>query len=218
MRSLHTDIKVDLIRKNSAGSPPFDVGQLPMSRETSRPGTAGKATTNTLVDQAEGVRDDTIDKKPRPRSLNFTLSKGDLSPFKKQKPEKGSSHTRNKSADLPRSSSSASLNSIASSSSFKLFNRGAKPAVPDDFISYLQKVQKPQAVEVGKIQKLKQLLRNETVSWVDEFISDGGMIELVNLIYRIIDIEWRYVICILCQLQPNNRAERNTKTIFSIIR
>ena len=50
---------------------------------------------------------------------------------------------------------------------------------------------KPQQLEVGRIQKLRQLLLNETVAWVDTFISDGGMIELVNLLYRIIDIQWR---------------------------
>ena len=164
-----------------------------MSRQTSRPGTAGRTTIDTSFDQAEAANEDSASKKPRPRSLTFTLSIGDLSPAKKLKAGRGTSHTRHKSADLPRTNSSTSLNSIASSSSFKLFNRAPKPAVPDDFISYLRKVQKPQAVEVGKIQKLKQLLRNETVSWVDEFISDGGMIELINLLYRIIEIEWRYV-------------------------
>ena len=165
-----------------------------MSRQTSRPGTSGRTTTDTSFDQAEAADEGSASKKPRPRSLNFTLSKGDFSPSKKLKSGRGTSHTRHKSADLPRTNSSTSLNSIASSSSFKLFNRAPKQAVPDDFISYLRKVQKPQAIEVGKVQKLKQLLRNETVSWVDEFISDGGMIELINLLYRIIEIEWRYAL------------------------
>jgi hypothetical protein len=70
-------------------------------------------------------------------------------------------------------------------------NRVAKPAVPDDFISYLKRVQKPQLVEVGRLQKLKQLLRNETVAWVDSFITKGGMAEIVSLLYRIIDVQWR---------------------------
>ena len=39
--------------------------------------------------------------------------------------------------------------------------------------------------------KLRLLLRNETVEWVDTFIQDGGMTELVALFHRIMEIEWR---------------------------
>ena len=74
---------------------------------------------------------------------------------------------------------------------FAPMNKAPKLAVPEDFISYLQKVQKPELVEVGKLHKLRQLLRNETVSWVDLFITKGGMTEIVALLYRIIGIEWR---------------------------
>ena len=193
MRALDTNIKADLIKKNSAGSPSVEGAQWSSSRPASRPGTAGRAASD-VVSHHMHESEESEKKKPRPRSLTFTLNKGDQSPSKKQKAGKGTFHGRNKSADLPRSTSSTSLNSIASSSSFKLFNRAPKPPVPDDFISYLRKEQKPQDVEVGKIQKLRQLLRNETVAWVDEFIVDGGMIELVNLLYRIIEIEWRYVL------------------------
>jgi hypothetical protein len=66
-----------------------------------------------------------------------------------------------------------------------------KPAVPEDYIGYLRKVQKPESVEVGKIHKLRQLLRNETVGWVESFIAQDGMTELVGLLYRIIKVEWR---------------------------
>lgn len=65
--------------------------------------------------------------------------------------------------------------------------------MPDDYISYLKKVQQPEVVEVGKVHKLRQLLRNETVDWVNTFIIQGGMIELVELLYRINKVEWRYV-------------------------
>ena len=54
-------------------------------------------------------------------------------------------------------------------------------------------MQRPQDVEIGKLHKLRLLLRNETVDWVDTFIRQGGMTELVGLLYRIMEMEWRYV-------------------------
>ena len=65
--------------------------------------------------------------------------------------------------------------------------------MPDDYISYLKKVQQPEVVEVGKVHKLRQLLRNETVDWVNTFIVQGGMMKLVELLHRINKVEWRYV-------------------------
>lgn len=66
-------------------------------------------------------------------------------------------------------------------------------ADPADFIHYLREVQKPELVEVGKLHKLRILLRNETVAWVDSFIAGSGMDEIVMLLYRIMKVEWRYV-------------------------
>ena len=39
--------------------------------------------------------------------------------------------------------------------------------------------------------KLRILLRNETVAWVDSFLSLGGMTEIVALLHRIMAMEWR---------------------------
>ena len=66
-----------------------------------------------------------------------------------------------------------------------------QPKTPADFVAYLQVQQKPQLVEVGKLHKLRLLLRNETVAWAENFIRQGGMEEIVALLYRITDIEWR---------------------------
>lgn len=66
-----------------------------------------------------------------------------------------------------------------------------KPAVPEDFILYFRKTPKPEEAEVGKLQKLRQLLRNETVAWVDTFITQGGMTEVIELLNRILGVEWR---------------------------
>lgn len=64
-------------------------------------------------------------------------------------------------------------------------------ANPSDYISYLRSNVDPSKVEVGRLHKLRILLRNETVAWVDSFISQQGMAEIVGLLNRIMAIEWR---------------------------
>ena len=89
---------------------------------------------------------------------------------------------------------------------------------PADFIHYMKEIQKPEIVEVGKLHKLRILLRNETVAWVESFISGGGMDELVSLLYRILKVEWRLVplLLVIYPAYANlSLSERNTKTNFS---
>lgn len=62
---------------------------------------------------------------------------------------------------------------------------------PADFVHYLREVQKPEIVKIAKLHKLRLLLRNETVSWVDQFVWEGGMDEVIELLYRILAVEWR---------------------------
>jgi acyl-coenzyme A thioesterase PaaI-like protein len=69
----------------------------------------------------------------------------------------------------------------------------AKGQLTDDFVSYMRKVRKPELVEVGKLHKLRLLLRNETVAWTDGFIRQGGMEEIVGLLHRTMEVEWRFV-------------------------
>lgn len=137
--------------------------------------------------QAESQKTQTSIKRNRPRSRTFTFSKGDSSPSKKAK-----SYAPNatKSSSIPKSPSSTSLSKGKNSS---VFGKMPKPAVPEEYVSYLRKVQTPEEVEVGKLHKLRLLLRNETVSWVDSFIQLGGMVEIVDLLHRIMQVEWRYV-------------------------
>ena len=66
-----------------------------------------------------------------------------------------------------------------------------KTCTPEHFIQYLRKIKQPQAVEVGKIQKLRQLLRNEAVTWVETFVDQRGIPEVLGLLYRTIEVEWR---------------------------
>jgi hypothetical protein len=69
--------------------------------------------------------------------------------------------------------------------------RASIPAVPSDYITYLRNNKDPVQVEVGRLHKLRILLRNETVAWVDGFLSLGGMTEIVGLLHRTLEIEWR---------------------------
>ena len=195
MRSLNTRIKADFIKKETSitntspsadafaqGDVKVDTRQRPESWHRSVPddssdraGPVGEPATN----------DRETSKKSRPRSLTFTRSKGDNS-TKKERPV---SHSRTKSSDC---TSSKSLTAGSATQALPFLSRAPRVALPEDCISYLRKVRQPQLVEAGRIQKLRQLLRNETVSWVDTFVEKGGMAEIVGLLYRIIEIEWRY--------------------------
>ena len=191
MRTLDTNIKADFIKKDKFGSGSASSAEG-LAMHDSRPSTGkhsqtGSDTTTAMLEGETG----NSPKKSRPRSRTFTFNKGDQSPTKRQKAERPISHQRNKSGDITHTESSKSLTSAGATQASSFFNRLNKPAAPEDYIGYLKKVQKPESVEVGKINKLRQLLRNETVLWVETFIDEGGMMELVGLLYRTIKVEWR---------------------------
>ena len=196
MRSLDTNIKADFVNKHKSVSGSASSAEG-LAFQSSRPSTGKRSKTAEASISSAGDRLNAepameTPKKSRPRSLTFTLSKGDLSPSKKQKSERPNSHQRTRSGGLTPSASSTSLKSDGAGQGFAFFSKASKPAMPGDYIAYLKKVQQPEIVEVGKVHKLRQLLRNETVDWVDAFIAQGGMMELVELLYRINKVEWRY--------------------------
>lgn len=174
MRSLDTKIKSDFIRQNEAISSSSANGDTPKANKQAFDGIGEQR-------PAESP------KKSRPRSLTFTLSKGDQSPAKRQR---SGSH-QSKSGDFPPSASPKSSISTNPKHSISLFSKTDKFALPEQIIAYLHKVRALQSVEVGKVQKLRQLLRNETVGWVETFVAQGGMTEVVDLLYRIVAVEWR---------------------------
>ncbi|KAI9879567.1 MAG: hypothetical protein M1830_008101 [Pleopsidium flavum] len=197
MRSLDTNIKADFIKQNkvesgsvtstaASSTTPWnaDTEKRPSVQERSQTDNAGQGG---LGENANSVSP----KKARPRSRTFTLSKSSDSPSKKHKSEFNATHGRVKSIDSTQSGPSKSLTSSGAAQAIAFLGKGPKPAAPEDFISYLRKTQKPEHVEVGKLHKLRLLLRNETVAWVDSFITKGGMAELVGLLHRIIEVEWR---------------------------
>ncbi|KAJ6161126.1 hypothetical protein N7470_004522 [Penicillium chermesinum] len=178
MRSLDTNIKVDFIQKSEIVTP-HSAGT-----SDSRRGRGKESKDDQKSQDRKGSRS-------RSRSRGFTFGRGSSSSNKKTRSEsRGSSRPR--SIDLSQPVGVyTTLHPGGSTLSVGEPTAVDTAADPSDFVHYLREIQKPEMVEVGKIHKLRLLLRNETVGWVDDFIAEGGMNEIVQLIYRIMKMEWR---------------------------
>ncbi|KAF7558540.1 hypothetical protein G7046_g5603 [Stylonectria norvegica] len=183
MRNLNNTIKMEFIRQDWAEM---------NAAKTDRPGTKDSfSSTDTRNAIAPGF--DNEEKPKRSRGKSFTLSRGKKEPSSPTKKSRGDGtlgrHFRSKSTDSVATESP--LLSSGPPSSTKILSKIKLNQGPADYVAYLRKVQKPQLVEVGKIHKLRLLLRNETVAWIEEFIQQGGMKEIVGLLNRIMEVEWR---------------------------
>jgi hypothetical protein len=181
MRKLAVSMKIDFIKQDWAET----------AVTKSRPGA------NEINESDSAAATENAEVMTRPRSRTFTLSKSskDLNlATKKSKPDPTlSRHSRTKSS----SSTTSHNGSTTSGGGGPLTSNSITKAngqLPDDFVLYLHKFPNPEIVEVGKIHKLRLLLRNETVAWTDEFIGLGGMNEIVGLLHRTMEVEWRFVI------------------------
>lgn len=181
MRNLNDTIKMEFIRQDWAEMKAGQAGGSPPRSET-------KTSTAVESDPEEDASSKRARGRSRGRSFTFSRSKRDRSSSKKAPKTDGSIGRRFRSKstesigrDRPESSGSSSgvLSKIK-------FQQG-----PSDYVAYLRKVQKPELVEVGKLHKLRLLLRNETVAWTEEFIRQGGLEEIVSLLNRIMEVEWR---------------------------
>ena len=194
MRNLKPELKTALMRGDRSGS---ESSTASMVLNDIRPTARSPRKTNADRPKSEdgepkeGKRERS---RSRPRSRIFTLTKRENnSPTKEEKPAssiRSRSKTRPKSVDMSAARPTSSR-SLGSSSSVVSLTAGDTKATPGDFIHYLREVQKPSLVEVGKLHKLRLLLRNESVAWTDHFVTKGGMNELVQLFYRITKVEWR---------------------------
>lgn len=202
MRLLNTNIKADFIKKDKTTSDSVsNTGSSTSARsETSvysRPATAQRPSTDKQtwspdIEMAENAENSGTSKKRRPRSRTFTFSKGDSS-TKKLRSDRSKSRGRSKSRERKPEEMSRSHTPEAASKSTLFSRLSTKPILPDEFVSYLRNTTKPEAVDTEKVHKLRQLLRNETVGWVDDFIEKGGIVELIGLLNRILEVEWRSV-------------------------
>ena len=184
MRNLKPDVKIGLIKGNRVGS-----GSSNTSTAADAPELRSSARSTTREEQpsqCENVRKHSRSRS-RPRSRILTLSKrDDASPLKKESSFRPRSKSRPRSIDMSARGKAPgnTLNSNGPGSPDSI-------SVPGDFIHYLREVQKPELVDVGKVHKLRILLRNETVSWTNAFVNKGGFEELVQLLQRTMQVEWR---------------------------
>lgn len=183
MRSLSDTIKMEFIRQDWAEA----------QEKAERPTTNGSIGSNDGSGTSGSDRDDSK-KKKHARGISLTLGKGTSkappSPTKKQKTDSSlGRHFRSKSTENVVSDQPSPA--VEAPSGGGIFAKVKGQQRPADFVSYLRKVQKPELVEVGKLHKLRLLLRNETVAWTEDFIRQGGMEEVVGLLHRIMAVEWR---------------------------
>ncbi|KAH0563253.1 hypothetical protein GP486_002177 [Trichoglossum hirsutum] len=232
LRSLDVHIKEDFIKQDKAES--ATAHSASRSVGATLWGTKSAIETPVMGQQerAEGgravagiMKEDPFSpgKRARPRSKTFSISRADISPSKKQKSDSGVTE-RVKSSNFPTSNSTTSLHSSGNAQATTTGLVGKpKPAIPEEFFAYLRKVQKPEDVEVGRLHKLRLVLRNERVAWVDSFITMGGMDEITSLLHRIMKVEWRALflngnaVTYLEAASAHERASR-AQTILSHLR
>ncbi|KIV83178.1 hypothetical protein PV11_05228 [Exophiala sideris] len=191
MRNLKPDVKAGLMKGERVGSGSSTNSVAGATSDIRSSARSPQKKDSEAEDGKDGKRSRS---RSRPRSRILTFSKREDSQSEKQdRPGSSSrsrSKSRNKSADLT-SSRPTSSRAMASTMSLASLNSADSATTPGDFIHYLQEVQKPELVEVSKLHKLRILLRNESITWTDHFVTKGGMDELVQLYYRITKIEWR---------------------------
>ncbi|ORY61202.1 armadillo-type protein [Pseudomassariella vexata] len=181
MRNLADTIKMEFIRQDWAES----------HSKLSRP------TTNDSDSSTIDSRDKEDSKAvKRSRHRSFTLGRGSgkksepSTPAKKKSDATIGRHFRSKSVESVSSERPPSAGSGSGTGTGILAKMKLQQG-PVDYVNYLRKVRKPELVEVGKLHKLRLLLRNETVAWTEDFIRQGGMEEMVGLLHRIMEVEWR---------------------------
>lgn len=182
MRNLKPEVKAGLVKGDRIGSgSSHDEAQL-SSRSTEMERLSSKEKEN------DGRRSRS---RSRPRSRVFSISKKSKDgAMKMDESIRSRSKSRPKSADMSASRPLSAMSNI-STTSLASVPTNDSTSTPGDFIHYLREVQKPELVEVGKIHKLRILLRNESVQWTDIFVKKGGMDEIAQLLHRIMKIEWR---------------------------
>ncbi|KAF8589459.1 hypothetical protein K439DRAFT_1628687 [Ramaria rubella] len=96
---------------------------------------------------------------------------------------------RGSSLDLPRSTSHAFATGTKSSTS-KPGKGSVKDLSPTAFCTLLCETSSTQ-LELEVMKKLRLLLRNETASWSEAFLRQGGYAALLTRLIEILEIEWR---------------------------
>ncbi|KAK6434997.1 hypothetical protein LTR95_008821 [Oleoguttula sp. CCFEE 5521] len=181
MRSLTMRVKTDFIRQDQGAA--STSGSSPV--EVSTPQSADLTRAETQVEEEAKAT-----KRSRPRSRTFTFTRRDKSMGDASPPKKARSRSKSRPTSIHVTSEQAAA-MLSTPSTPTSSKRGHITAPPSEYINYLTKNQDPVKIEVGRLHKLRILLRNETVAWVDGFVAQGGMAEVVALLHRTMAVEWR---------------------------
>ena len=193
MRTLTLRVKADFIKQDQGSK---TTGSSPTGTLNAEPATqqrSAEATDSPAVERHSTEDDSKSTKRSRARSRTFTFSKddkrsGDGAPSRKHRSQ---SKSRPTSVYIPENTVKAPSTITPTSPFASLGRKGASPTAPADYIAYLRKHQDIAKLEHGRLAKLRLLLRNETVAWVDSFVALGGLTEIVSLLHRIMALEWR---------------------------
>lgn len=179
MRNLNDTIKMEFIRQDWAEA---------RASQGSTESLASKEDSNAIAAGSDGEAEKP--KRSRGKSFTFSRDKKEANSPTKKPSREGTlgRHFRSKSTESVVSEGPSSGGSVSSTN---IFSKIKLQQGPGDYVNYMRKAQKPELVEVGKIHKLRLLLRNETVAWIDEFMQKGGMKEIIGLLHRIMEVEWR---------------------------
>ncbi|KAJ4405185.1 hypothetical protein N0V85_004728 [Neurospora sp. IMI 360204] len=214
MRNLNDTIKLEFIRQDWAEMRAKMVSQNASNTSLEKGGNAGSvnggagseredqqqqqqsSSSSKREDGNSKDKDNERTGRTKRKGFGLSLGKGAASKAQSSPSKSIGRHFRSKSNDssMNERPSFGDMNGNSSGNGvggFLGMKSGKSQQVPADFVAYLQKVRKPELVEVGKLHKLRLLLRNETVAWTEEFIKQGGMKEIVDLLHRIMAVEWR---------------------------
>ncbi|PNS16559.1 GTPase-binding protein rid1 [Sphaceloma murrayae] len=190
MRSLTLHVKADFVKQDEKASRPSSPVKKPSSEtiQTSRDDDVDERKTRNIGNETNNKDNKSPSKRERPRSRTFNFTKSDNSPTKKQKAASRPTSIQDANQLVRTESATPNAESLRIGSFGKSTQR---PSLPEDYVEYLRQMQDPTKAEVGRVHKLRILLRNETVAWTDSFIELGGMREIIALLHRIMAIEWR---------------------------
>ncbi|RKF63587.1 putative gtpase binding protein rid1 [Erysiphe neolycopersici] len=181
MRCLAMSMKKDFIKQDWA-----EIAALENSKQDENSSDADRSFILTETTDTTEVKS----KRPRSRTFTLSINVGKNINNKSTKPEATAIKNLKKKSTESLNGGLKIFNGAGVISAQNIIAK-AKGQTPDDFVSYMIRVPKPEKVEVGRLHKLRLLLRNETVAWTDNFIRQGGMEEIVSLLHRTIAIEWR---------------------------
>lgn len=180
MRSLSKNIKMEFIRNSNLRTRDveiFEDGNFPTSEDITQITNEER----TVTDKISNVRP-SLFKSSHSRGRSWKVGE---SLFRRPR-----SVSRPKSLMSLKNLSSSSINSLKSNVSVEGSGQVAQ-ASTSYYVKYLQDAVEPKHIEIGRLHRLRQVLRNETVSWVDRFIQKGGMSALLNVLRKVMRIEWR---------------------------